>query len=145
MELVNKGGSMFFVPVSERQNSGINSFGHWEQAFRVFSNIYTKFFPDRASELIQYNHVIFTAAQTFIWENVSLYNREFHIHLSNFPERSWALILQQAWSMCLKDKMKKFPDDQVRMGQSGKNKFKDNCKRFNRGTCTAGASCKYKH
>ena len=107
MELVNKGGFTYFVPVSDREGiaGGINSFTKWEQAFRVYSNIYTHYYPDKASELIQYNHIIYTASQSFSWENVYLYDCEFRMHLSNYPQRIWAVILQQAWSMCLKDKL----------------------------------------
>ena len=45
MEMVNKGGLSFWVPVAKRENTAISSFGKWEQAFRVFSNIYTSFHP----------------------------------------------------------------------------------------------------
>ena len=65
MEMINKGGMSYWVPVSDREVSSINGFNKWEQAFRVFSNIYTSYHPDRAGELIQYNHVIHTAAQNF--------------------------------------------------------------------------------
>ena len=109
--------------------------------------MYTKYYPDRATELIQYNHIIFTAAQTFAWDNVYLYDKEFFMHLSNYPQRSWAVILQQAWSMYLKDCI---------WGGSGNDEFKSGganskrgrhepCKHFNKGLCTAGASCKYDH
>ena len=44
MELINKDGHTYFVPVSERENNGtISNFSHWEQTFRVFSE---KFTPD---------------------------------------------------------------------------------------------------
>ena len=145
MELINRGGSTFFIPASDKDSSGvINSFFKWEQSFRVFSNVYTRAYPDRASELIQYNHIIFTASQTFTWENVYLYDREFHIHLSNYPERSWSVILQQAWSMCLKDKVRS-QEDYRHQGKVGTSNKKENCRRFNKGKCTAGSSCKYDH
>ena len=67
LELVYKNGQTYFVPARDRDSSGITSFHKWEQVFRVFSNIYLKGRPDRASELIQYNHVIFTASNTYIW------------------------------------------------------------------------------
>ena len=85
MELISKGGLTFFVPVSDHEATQINNFSKWEQAFRVFSNIYTRAYPHRASELIQYNYIIHTAANTFTWENVYTYDRKFRIHLSNFP------------------------------------------------------------
>ena len=105
MEIVNRGGMSYWIPVSDHESTSIMSFAHWEQAFRVFSNVYQSYHPNRAGELIQYNHVIYTASQTFIWDNVYHYDREFRIHMSKHHlVCSWAVILQQAWSMCLKDK-----------------------------------------
>ena len=92
LEIANRGGSTFFIPVSDRDTTRIHNFSRWEQAFRVFSNVYTKAYPARATELIQYNHLIYTASLSFIWDNVYLYDREFHMHLSNFPQRSWSVI-----------------------------------------------------
>ena len=62
MEMVNRGGMSFWVPIAERENTTISSFSKWEQAFRVYSNIYKTFHPSRAGELIQYNHIIHTAS-----------------------------------------------------------------------------------
>ena len=95
MEIVHRGGSTYFVPVSDRETAGgIHNFSKWEQAFRVFSNIYTKAYPFKAVQLIQYNHTIHSAAQAFQWDNVYRYDKEFHMHMSNFPHRSWGIILQ---------------------------------------------------
>ena len=74
LELINWGGQTYFVPANRDQNGTINNFHKWEQAFRVFLNIYTREHPDRASELIQYNHIICSAASTFTWENVYSYD-----------------------------------------------------------------------
>ena len=59
MELVNRGGQSFFVPISDRESGNISNFGKWEQAFRIFMNVYTQRFPEKAGDLIQYNHIIF--------------------------------------------------------------------------------------
>ena len=42
MEIVNHNGKTYFVPASDSDPSGITNFSRWEQAFRVFSNIYTR-------------------------------------------------------------------------------------------------------
>ena len=106
MEMINKGGMSFWVPVADREHAGaISGFGKWEQAFRVFSNIYNTKFPERVTELIQYNHIIHTAAQTYVWENVYQYDKEFRLHISHHPQRSWSIILQQAWDLKLKEKL----------------------------------------
>ena len=62
MEMVNKGGLSYWMPVTDRDNTAITSYSRWEQAFRVYSNLYTEYFPNRSNELIQYNHIIHTAA-----------------------------------------------------------------------------------
>ena len=45
MEMINRNGQTFWVPVSDRENNAINSFHKWEQAFRVYSKIYTGDIP----------------------------------------------------------------------------------------------------
>ena len=75
MEIVFKGGSTYFAPVAERESTVITNFSRWEQAFRIYSNILTRVYPAKASELIQYNHTIYTATLSFIWENVYHYDR----------------------------------------------------------------------
>ena len=147
MEIVNKGGYTYFVPASDRELSSntINSLNRWEQAIRVFSNIYTKFFPDRVTELIQYNHTIFTASQSFAWDNVYLYDKEFRMHMSNFPGHSWAVILQQAWSICLRDRIRRSDESFNGAHFSNKKRKGENCRRFNKGKCTAGTSCRCDH
>ena len=111
----------------------------------MFSNIYTKRYPHKATELIQYNQVIFTVAQSFTWDNVYQYDKEFRLHLANFPQRSWSVILQQAWTMCLKDRIR-FKQGYGPKNNNNNNKSKwEPCKRFNHGLCTAGLSCKYDH
>ena len=61
MVMVNKGGMSFWVPFSDK-GSNTNGVTHWNQAFRVFLDIYTSKYPERTSQLIQYEHVIQTAA-----------------------------------------------------------------------------------
>ena len=103
MELVMKNGKAFWVLATG--TTTINSFNKWEQAFRIFANIYTMVHPQKASELIQYNHIIHTISMSYLWENVYSYDKEFCMHISKHPNCSWAIILQQAWTMCLKDRL----------------------------------------
>ena len=144
MELVNRGRQSFFIP-AERENSGITNFNKWEQAFRVFMNIFTKEYPDRVTELIQYNHIIFTAAASYQWDNVYTYDKEFRAHMSNFPSRSWAVILQQAWTMYIKDRIRHNDQNAGRngFGFGGNKRRKEECRHFNKGKCTAGLGCRY--
>ena len=150
MELVSRGGMTYFTPVADREtHGGITSFNKWEQAFRVFSNIYSLTFPERASELIQYNHVIYLASLSFTWENVYLYDKEFRLHMSRHPERNWSIILQQAWTLRMKDRVRHdnwWGNDNGHRGKSNNRpKVKEPCRRFNRGKCNFGNRCKYEH
>ena len=108
--------------MTDKDSTNISSYIKWEQAFRVFSNIYTSFHPTRGEELIQYNHIIHTASQTFLWDNVYRYDREFCIQMAKHHlNLSWAVILQQAWSMFLKDKVSNYSGGNYRGGNSGRN------------------------
>ena len=151
MEMVIKGGKTFYIPVSD--TTDITNFARWEQAFRVYSNVYTRANPHRSSELIEYNHVIHTIASTHIWENVYMYDKDFRIHLACNPNRSWSIILQQAWSLRLKDHIHgNGHSTPSTSGNNGNNpsgdqqgKEYDPCKRYNRGYCNFGSSCCYEH
>ena len=171
LEIINRNRRTFFVPATDSADSGgISNFSQeqaffWEQAFRVFSTIYTRRFLGRAAELIQYNHIIHTAALIYTWENVYLYDQDFRLHLSHYPSRSWLVILQQAWTMRLKDRNR--ADNEVILqeawtmrlkdrnradndnnsknsGSRSKSK-KDVCWHYNAGRCTYGSSCKFEH
>ena len=120
--------------------SSLTNFYKWEAAFRVYANILTSKFPQKSAELLQYCHVIHTASQTYVWENVYLYDKEFRFHMSCHPQRSWSIILQEAWNLRLKDKIR---HDNF-MGKT-RGKSKEICKRFNRGKCHSGVSCNYDH
>ena len=137
MELISKGGSTYFVPVTDREVTNISNFNKWEQAFRVFMNVFTRAHPEKSSQLIQYNHVIYS----FSWENVYAYDKEFRMHISYHPHRRWAVILQQAWTMCMKDRIVGHRSDD-RNFSKGK---KEPCRRFNKGLCKKGLSCQYDH
>ena len=107
IELVNVNGHLSCTAMSANSSNNefsISSFARWEQAYRVFSNIHMRQFPQRAAELIQYNHVIHTAAMTYAWNNVYAYDIDFRLHMARNPQRSWSVILQQVWNLRLKDR-----------------------------------------
>ena len=86
LEIRSSQCATFLAPYSDRFLTAINSLFKWQQAFRVFSNIYLNANLKRGSEIVQYNHVICTAAQTYPWEDVYKYDQEFRIHIGNHPE-----------------------------------------------------------
>ena len=103
LELVIKQGKTYWSPVAD--NLTISGYNCWEQVYCIYSDIYTRHHPHRSSELIQYNHIIHSISGTYTWDNVYGYDKEFKLHLSKHPERSWSVILQQAWLMRLKDRL----------------------------------------
>ena len=140
-EMVVREGKTYWLPVNLHESTAISNYDRWEQAFRVFSEIYMKAHPYRSSELVQYNHLIHMASQCYIWDNVYLYDKDFRIHMSKHPNRSWSIILQQAWMVRLRDKIK---------SQNGNSRQDDKkaelCKLLNKtGRCSFGSSCKYEH
>ena len=163
MELIIRNGQTFWVPVTETVS--INCFSKWEQAFNIFANIYTSKYPQRSSELIQYNHIINSVSGTYTWENIYAYDREFRLHISRHPECSWSVILQQAWAMKLRDCIfrseatgslpnnsnNNSPGRMFSTGGPGGNqympkaKINEPCHRYNHGRCKFGAGCKYEH
>ena len=148
MEMVVRDGQTIFVPARDKEGitGGVTSLHKWEQVFRVYSNIYLTQNPARATELVQYNHKICTASSSYLWENVYTYDREFRMHMSKYPKCNWGIILQQAWTMFLKDRLRAGNDGaRAFPGQGNSRRKKEICKRFNKGKCTAGLSCKYDH
>ena len=75
IELFNNNGRPELRSVVESEHIG--SFSKWEQAFRTYCSIYTDKFPERAKQLLQYNHIIYSASLTYLWTNVYAYDIDF--------------------------------------------------------------------
>ena len=107
LEFVTKNDVTYLSPVGERDSGlQITSYFKWEQAFRIFCNVLTTAYPEKGPELLQYNHTIQTASTSYIWDNVYSYDKEFRRHIGHHPSQAWNVILQQAWIMLLKDRLK---------------------------------------
>ena len=146
IELLTQNGQLSCARMDSGSGFSITSFARWEQAFRVYSNIYTQQFPQCAAELIQYNHVIHTASLTYSWSNVYAYDIDFRLHMLRHPQRSWSVILQQAWNLRLKDRHDNGDHKRASLaGGNSYNKRRDICFRFNAGCCTYGSRCKFEH
>ena len=150
LQMVNRGGVPGFVQVADRTQS-IHNYARWEQAFRVFSDVYTERYPARATELIQYNHVIHMAAQSYVWDNVYSYDIEFRKHMNLHPSRNWGIILTMAWTMCIKDRHSQqfrgqgLNDKKHSKPPPSEMKTRKACIDFNKGNCTYGPKCKFDH
>ena len=129
LPLINKGGTPYLIPANETP-LGIASYAKWDQAFRIYSDVITSRYPGKAHELIQYNHVIHTASQTYVRDNVYMYDKDFRIHISRNPSRSWAVILQQSWTMRIKDRHNHAHNRTGNGSNISNGKSKDYCRRF---------------
>ena len=143
LTFINKGGQPWIVPAAECQGTdSINSYLKWHQAFRVYSDILTARFPEKATELFQYEHIIHAASQTYIWENVYSYDKAFRIHISEYPDRTWSIILHQAYTTKLKEKLRGNEQNYFARKNTRNN---SPCRRFQRGKWNFGINCKYEH
>ena len=144
LQMVIRNGQTFWVPFSDAIS--ITNFAKCEQAFRVYSDIYSRAHPTRASELLQYCHVINTISTQYIWDNVYMYDKDFHLHMARHPEQSWAIILQQAWSMRLRERLHfNHNNNTPGANKNHKSRLGEVCRRYNRGRCSYGTSCRYEH
>ena len=102
-------------------------------------------YPDKATQLLQYNHTIHTASTSYVWYNIYSYDKEFWHHIAHHPTRSWNVMLQQAWTMLIKDRLRN-DNSLFQKGSHPKHgKGGELCCRFNKGKCTFGLSCKFDH
>ena len=105
MRLVSKNGYLSIATGMSGQVRGqnaINLYAKWEQAFHVFYDIYIRWHPHKTGELNQYNYSIHTASNTYLWDNVYAYEKDFCIHMAkNEGYRTWAVILQLSWNLRL--------------------------------------------
>ena len=95
------------------------------------------------------------------------YDKEFRLHIAKHPDRNWAVILQQAWSMKLRDRIYctdsgashgHANNSTSNKGNFGHNhgqghghiqgnhaKINEPCCRYNCGKCNFGVNCRYEH
>ena len=152
MVMVHNNGDTYWAPYAEKALcNAIGSYQSWEIAFRVFSDIFTRKHPHKATELIQYNHIIYTASITFPWVSVYKYDKDFRLHVAKYPTRSWSIILQTSWNLRLVAK-NSHGSENPGTGQGNSNLMtkgnrpkKDVCYHYNSGRCSFGLSCKFYH
>ena len=143
--MINKDSQPCFQTVADRNRdpNSINCYNKWDQAFKVFLNIFLDRCPGKVGELLQYNHVIQTTAYTYPWDNVYRYDKEFRVHISKHPSRTWAVTLQQAWNTYMRDKDRCQGGGSTLFTPSKSDQLagrrKKLCYSFNSGWCTYGS------
>ena len=151
IEVIRKNGSTYILPEGGQRDNKITNVRRWEQAFRVYSAIYSQANPDRAAEIWQYVHVINTAALSYAWENVAFYDVTFRQLMEKKPQRSWAKIYTQMWNLALTDKIKSNysgAGSSTGQGPPAAKRYGDwrdrCCWRYNKGKCK-NWKCRYEH
>ena len=152
LELVSKEGKTFWLPIADKEPTKINNFRQWEQSFKVYAAIYTRYNPHRGAEIYQYVHSISLAASSYVWDNVAYYDYHFRKLMGDNPQRSWAKVNTQLWSLSMREPITNKPNyNNINLtGYSKKNtsaEWKDICCwRHNKNRCSKKASeCKYQH
>ena len=132
MGLFTKDGVAYFAPAGEC-DAKINNVCQWEQAFRVYTAIYSKANPNRVNEVWQYVHVINHAASGYQWSNVAEYDFTFRHLMGEYPDWSWDKTYLQGWNMIMRDVLPK----EGHGHNSKKIVNRDNiCWPFNKGKCS---------
>ena len=147
LEMVQKGGSTYWIPAADKEQTVISNVEKWDQAFRVYSKIYVKYNPSRGQELVEYAFLIHSTAGIFAWSNVYTYDKLFRMHIAKHPKRNWGIILQQAWSFCLMEKNGNQNQTNYNGRGSDENRRKSSkiCFKYNQGRCPYGFNCKFEH
>ena len=155
LEFYNKDGHTYLAPVN--RETKITNIRRWEQAFRVYAAIYSKANPARAAEIWQYVYVINTAAQSYVWDNVSFYDYTFRQMMAVNPHRSWSKIFNQMWNLAMHEPIIKNSGTGFNKPYQGsyngngnkdsgqkKKRLSDACWKFNRNE-NCGVNCNFKH
>lgn len=158
LQLVNSGGKIGVVS-GDRAPPQITNYQQWQVAFRVFSAIYQKAYPEKGIELLEYEHNIHNAARHYVWHNVAVYDNLFRKriarHHNKKTQKSWGDKYSRAWDFELQEKLGRpfnvyqKPVTQTNVlptpGASPGTK-KEICLHFNKtGKCRYGAKCHRDH
>ena len=82
-----------------------------------------------------------------------MFDKDFRMHMARNPQRNWGMILQQTWSLRLKDRLpqgQSFSNSGTNQNKNSwegmsNNQTSDPCRRFNRGHCQYGANCHFEN
>ena len=149
VELINTEGQSFSLTTSTPdRDCKITNVRKWEKAFRIYAMVYSEANPTRAPEIMQYIDDIHSAAATFVWENVAVYDYMFRRLMAKHPNRSWGVTNTHMWTMYLKDHI---PARGASFGSPATSASKQNwrdvaCWRYNKNKCNkSAAECRFEH
>ena len=157
LELFQSEGKAYYVNSLEKEVKKVTNFRQWENGFKVYAAIYSKYNPHRAAEIYQYVHEISLAASSYQWDNVAYYDYHFRKSMEKHPERSWAKTNTQLWSLSMRDPLpsknttgysfNNNNNSNQRVNKPAGTDWKDICCwRWNKGKCNRRAhECRFHH
>ena len=150
LELMVRDGHPYFS-TRHGESGKVSNIRKWDHAFRVYTTIYVQSNPHRAGEIMQYMHVIHTAAANYSWESVSYYDFMFRHLMAAKPWRSWAKKYNQGWNLALRrDHGGNLSHSSYSQGANQpaakrRDWKEDCCWKYNNNKCNKGNDCKYDH
>ena len=141
------------VRVSKKKTSGaaITDIDHWTTAFTAYMSVFTKKFPQRSQELLQYLTLIRYAARVHKGLGWAVYDHKFRQKASNNKSLVWSAIDNQLWltiftvaPSVLQEEyplFKKGPFSSVSTGAVSRG----TCHSFNRNGYCSRDNCRFKH
>ena len=152
-QLVNHDGRAIFIPANEHQRRTILNVEKWEEAFRIYTAIYSKANQERAIEILQHIENIKGAAAKNTWASVYEYDKIFRDVMGTFPGRNWGIITMNVWLKTMEAKTLYNTPSQSNHNTSGfgninelrcKSGKTELCYKFNWGKCPH-TNCKFEH
>ena len=151
MELVNRNGMSYWVAARDKE-SKITNVKRWDEAFRIYSTIYSRANPSRAAEVMQYIDTIHVAAASYAWENVYKYDKKFRQLMAAKPFRNWGKTYTHMWNICLTEPINRSFNNANSSYQNSSSHRKSSdgrssgntCWKFNRNKCTR-PNCAFEH
>lgn len=146
LQMLNRDGYSFLVAGEEKEFQLIDSFHKWQEAFRIFADLYEASHPGRSRELNQYAFRIEDASKYFVWDNVAAYDQKFREFVTRFPTRKWSVVHYESWITMLKEPVGRVFQARAVETRPGpqSNVNVDFCWNFNKGHCEY-ANCRFAH
>ena len=139
VDLINKEGHTYLAIGQNKRTNKVTGIESWEKAFRVYIALYTRKYPHRAAELMQYGYTIQLAANKYSWDNVAYYDHVFRQNMAKNPDRSWGKTYNDLWNIAMCD-LKSVAGTSSTGGKKGV----AYCWKFNKGMCK-NQHCRFEH
>ena len=100
LELKNEQGSISIV--QKQRGKEIKNISEWLQAWSIFLQTYSYFYPSQIPSLLVYQDFIIRAASQYNFARVKSYDKHFRMRLSINPSASWEVMDEQLFNQILR-------------------------------------------